>query len=357
MPATTEAPTPSTSRLSGPTKAAILAAALGPQKAAAAVASAGLKQTEIERLAGEIAGLDDIEAATRQAVVQEFITAVTNGANARDSWHVAQEFLGQVLGPDRAPEAVKRMRPRRNGKPFAFLSEISAAQLAELLRYEQPQVVAIVLRHAPKKRAGEVLSMLPDELRVESVMRLVKANEPSHETLMRIDAVLRKRLSRFAEGPQQAVEEEKPAEDGARLLVEILNHAKIDVERAVLKSLTDRAPELGEQVRASMFIFEDIPNLEARALQTALREIDTGDLARALKGAGEEIKTAVFENVSTNAAEMLKEELETIGRVRRSDVHEAQQKVVMAVRAMIDEGKIDMRRDSASPDAEEEMVE
>ncbi len=327
--------------LTGARKAAVLAAMLGPRKAAEVLARSGLQPAQVEVIAAELCALGDLDEQTRKAVWREFGLRASPGAGAGGPV-VAEEILRRVLGPEQASEALARLRPRRARRPFASLAALGARQLAHLLRAERPCAIAIVLRHLPRRAAGALLSSLPAEVRTEVVLALVKGADPLPDALADMDALLRRRAAQWgADGERDA---DSTTAAGPRTLVEILNQTDLAVENAVLAALAERDPQVGERVRESMFIFDDLPGLEPRALQLALREVEGSDLAVALKAASEEVKQAVFDNLSENAAAALKEELELLGPVRRRDVLAAQEKVVMAVRALAAEGKILIRK-------------
>ncbi len=341
--------------LTGLRKAAVLAVMLGPEKAAEAISHSKLGQPEIERLAGEVARLEGVDEATQQAVAEEFRQLAAAGESQPQGVAAAEELLRRALGPEKAAEVMPWVRPRRSGRPFASLAQLEPRRLLDALREEQPLATAVVLRHLPRRVAGEVLSGLPEEVRMDVVMHVAKGGEPFGEGLRQMESALGRKAAALGAGGTGEEETEEAATAGPRALVEILNQADLSVENAVLEALVERDPELGEQVRESMFVFADLPRLDTRAVQMAVREVEASDLALALKGASEEIKNLVFENLSENAAAGLKEDLESLGRVRRRDVYSAQEKVVVAVRTLADEGKINIRQETE--EEEEEMVE
>ena len=338
--------------LSGLRKAAVLAVVLGPEKAAEAIAHCELEEPEVERLAAEVARIKGVDEGLRRTVVQEF-AKLSAGGEAVEGLDAAHDLLRHALGSKKADQVMSRLSQKRSARPFASLAHLEAAQLLEVLREEQPQVLAVVLGRLPRKKAGQVLSGLPEEARIEVVMRLAKGGEPFAEALRKTEEVLRDKASAPGTDRQLDEEKEEATTSGPRAVVETLNHADLSVETAVLEALAERDPELGEQVRESMFIFEDLPRLDPRTLQMVLRQVEASDLSLAMKGASDEIKKAVFENLSENAAGGLKEDLESLGPTRRRDVHEAQQKVVMRVRELADEGKISIRQEE---EEEEEMI-
>jgi len=338
--------------LSGLRKAAVLAVVLGPEKAAEAIARCELEEPEVERLAAEVARMKGVDEGLRRSVVQEF-AKLSAGGEAVEGLEAAHDLLRHTLGSKKADQVMSRVRQKRSARPFSSLAHLDATQLLEVLRDEGPQVLAVVLGHLPRKKAGQVLSGLPEEARIEVVMRLAKGGEPFAEALRKTEEVLASKAS--ALGTDQRLDEEMKGAttSGPRALVETLNYADLSVETAVLEALAERDPELGEQVRESMFIFEDLPRLDPRTLQMVLREVEASDLSLAMKGASDEIKKVVFENLSENAAGGLKEDLESLGPTPRRDVYEAQQKVVMRVRELADEGKISIRQEEKE---EEDLI-
>ena len=338
--------------LSGLRKAAVLAVVLGPEKAAEAIARCELEEPEVERLAAEVARMKGVDEGLRRSVVQEF-AKLSAGGEAVEGLEAAHDLLRHALGSKKADQVMSRVRQKRSARPFSSLAHLDAAHLLEVLRDERPQVLAVVLGHLPRKKAGQVLSGLPEEARIEVVMRLAKGGEPFAEALRKTEEVLASKAS--ALGTDQRLDEEMKGAttSGPRALVETLNYADLSVETAVLEALAERDPELGEQVRESMFIFEDLPRLDPRTLQMLLRQVEASDLSLAMKGASDEIKKVVFENLSENAAGGLKEDLESLGPTRRRDVYEAQQKVVMRVRELADEGTISIRQEE---EEEEDLI-
>ena len=344
--------------LSGLRKAAVLAVVLGPEKAAEAIARCELEEPEVERLAAEVARMRGVDEGLRRSVVQEFAKLSAGGGagtpvGAAAGLEAAHDLLRHTLGSKKADQVMSRVRQKRSARPFSSLAHLDAAHLLEVLRDERPQVLAVVLGHLPRKKAGQVLSGLPEEARIEVVMRLAKGGEPFAEALRKTEEVLASKASALGTDQRLDEEMEGATTSGPRALVETLNYADLSVETAVLEALVERDPELGEQVRESMFIFEDLPRLDPRTLQMVLRQLEASDLSLAMKGASDEIKKVVFENLSENAAAGLKEDLESLGPTRRRDVYEAQQKVVMRVREMADEGKISIRQEE---EEEEDLI-
>jgi flagellar motor switch protein FliG len=314
---------------------------LGAKKAAELISRSGIPPADIERLAAEIAAVGEIGPDIRRAVVGEFARSLESRDGVLSGLAMAREMIASLLAPERAADVLSRLESRGSETPFLSLSALGSKQLTALLSDEQPQVTAVALRYLPRAKAAEVLAGLPEDARIDVVMRFVKSDDPLPDAVRTLgDALWRKA---GAAGGWDEADAAKGAVTGARALVEVLNNADLVVENSVLEALAERDPELGEQVRQSMFVFEDLPRLDPRALQLVLRSAEMSDLTVALKGAAEEIRRVVFENLSENAAASLKEDLEAMGPVRRRDVLAAQQRIVTAVRALGEEGKISVR--------------
>jgi flagellar motor switch protein FliG len=334
-------------QLPGVRKAAVLMALLGTQKAADVLSRCSLPHGEIERLAFEMSRLNEIDAATQQAVVGEFTSLLTSTSAAVDGLRLAQDLLGQVVGPEIAAGIISELKVQPFARSLSSLSDLQPAQLSSALSSEQPQVIAVVLRCIPRKLAGKVLSGLPEAVRMDAVMHVIQGGEPAPDAIKQIETALSQEVGALT---SWSASDRQITAGGPRTLVEILNHTDLSVEDAVIKSLTERDPQLGEQVRESMFIFDDLPRLDPRTLQLLLREVEPTDLALALKGASEAVKEVVFQNLSENAAAGLKEDLESLGPARRRDVFAAQEKIVTAVRQQVSEGKINLRQESEPDD-------
>ncbi len=342
-----------TEELSGLRKAAVLTLMLGPEAAAQVVEKSGLEEAQVERLAAELARLEGVDEETRRSVGREFERTAAEGASS-GGVAAAEDLLRRALGAEKAAEIIPWVRPRRSARPFGSLAQVETSHLIRMLDGEQPLAIAVVLRHLPRRKAGEIVSGLDENKRIDVVMNLVKGKEPLREAVRQMESALGRKVAAWRTEAMAAGEDEAETTAGPRLLTEILNNADLSGENAVLEALAERDPELGEQVRQSMFIFDDLPRLDGGALQMALREVEPSDLAMALKGAPDAISTVIFANLSENAAAGLKEDLESLGPVRKRDVYAAQEKVVMAVRALADEGKINIRPEEEEQD---EMIE
>ncbi|HPP73933.1 MAG TPA: flagellar motor switch protein FliG [Armatimonadota bacterium] len=320
--------------LTGLEKASILLVALGTNIAAQVFKH--LTESEIERLSAQIIKLENVDRELMDAVIGEFEQLVTNSmAGAQGGKDFAAQVLEQVVGGEKASELLVKAGSPVYNRPFESLWGIDTSHLARMLSKEHPQVAALVLTYLPSEKAAAVLSEFTEELQTEVAHRICMTTEPDPEALAAIEEALQVKASAFTDKPAVTA--------GPKALVEILNSVTRPTERNVLETLANQDPNVAEEVRSMMFVFEDLPKLEDRTVQVVLREIDQEDLRLALKGADDVLKDLIFKNMSERAAEMLKEDLELITNVRAKDVEAAQQKIVYVVRRLLASGEAMLR--------------
>ncbi len=249
----------------------------------------------------------------------------------------AQRILQQALGPESATDVISRMTTMLQVQPFDAVKSVDPAQLLRLLRNEHPQTIALVLAHLPAERAAIILSGLDAPLQTQVAMRIVNLEHASPEVVREVESILQSRLATTGSQNLEPV-------GGVAALAEILNRADRSTERAVLDELAARNPEVAAAVKQRLFVFEDLVTLGRRDIQLVLREVDGKDLALALKGAPENVRAILFENMSERAADALREEMEFMGPVRLRDVEAAQQKIVGVVRSLEEAGEIVISR-------------
>jgi flagellar motor switch protein FliG len=320
----------------GPQKAAILIVTLGEE--ASAQVFKNLRDEEIEQLTLEIARLPRVEAEERKAVLTEFHEMMmAQEFITQGGIEYAREVLERALGSGKAADVINRLISSLEVKPFDFIRKAEPGQLLHFIQNEHPQTIALILSYLPPEKASEVLSQLPEEIQTDVTRRIAFMDRTSPEVLREIERVLEKKLSTF-------MGEEYAAIGGVDSVVNILNMSDRATEKAILEGLGENDPELVEEIRRKMFVFEDIVLLDDRSCQKVLREVDIPDLALALKGVEERIKEKVFSNLPKRTAAMLKDELEYLGPVRARDVEEAQQKVVNIIRQLEESGDIIVSR-------------
>jgi flagellar motor switch protein FliG len=312
----------------GKRKAAILLAALG--REAAAEIYKYLSENEVETLTMELANLgkidtDDIDDVYKEfheyGVAQRYIT--TGGVE------YARSILEDALGDARADEIVARLSTFLQVSPFDFVRRTDPQAITNFIINEHPQTIALVMAYLEPAQASVLIQALDPEKQAEVARRLALLDRTSPDVIREIERVMEKNLTH-----------EFSTAGVVTALVDILNKVDRATEKAILEALGDRDPELAEQIKNMMFVFEDIIHLDDRSVQQVLREVDTKELSLALKGVSEEVANKVFKNMSKRAASMLQEEMEFMGPVRLRDVESSQQRIVNIIRQLEDQGDI-----------------
>ena len=323
-------------KMSGKQKAAILLVSLGPELSASVFKH--LREEQIEDLTLEIAGLKRIQPETRDQVLEEFHDLII----AREYLEhggidYARELLEKALGASKAEDIINRLTASLQVRPFDFARKTDPGQLLNFIQNEHPQTIAVILAYLHPEQAGLILSSLSPELQVNVARRLAKLDRTTPEVLQEIETTLEKRLSAF-------VMDDYTAAGGVDAAVEVLNMVDRTTEKTIIDSLEEEEPELAEEIRKRMFVFEDIITLDDRSIQKVLREVDSKDLALALKTASEDVSSRIYKNMSKRAADMLKEDIEFMGPARLRDIEETQQKIVAIIRRLEDTGEIVIAR-------------
>ena len=327
----------STGAMTGLRRAAVLLLQL--DKTASTRVLSLLRETEVEELSSEIARLGAVDSAAADQVLAEFHDAVVHRSHAQEgSLEYAGELLRGSLGEERAAEIVDRLSASMTDVPFGFLNHADPRQLLSFVQNEHPQTIALVLAHLPAASGSQILSGLGPELQADVAHRIAVMDRTSPETIQLLETALERRLSSVLQPSELS------AAGGVQPLVDIINRADRTTEKAILEALESRNPELAEQVRRKMFMFEDIINLEDRAMQLVVREVEPAELATALKGVAEPVRDKVTRNLSERGRENLAEEIEMLGPVRLRMVEEAQAKIVDAIRRLETSGQIEIQR-------------
>jgi len=318
--------------MNGRQKAAVLLVSLGADASAAVFKH--LRQDEIDELTLEIAGIGHIAPDRKAAIVEEFYeTAVAQEYITEGGLEYARQVLEKALGNDRANEVMNRLSSSIQVSPFEFLRRTDASQIINVIANEHPQTVALILAYLPSDTAAQVVSALPEDLQAEVAMRIALMDRTAPEVIREIERVLERKLS-------SVINQDFTSAGGLRSLVDLLNQVDRTTERTILETLEEQNPELADEVRRMMFLFEDIIMLDDRNIQQVLRDVDAKELAMALKGTPDEVQDAIFRNMSERAAINIKEDLEFMGPVRVKDVEDAQQKVVAVIRRLEEAGTI-----------------
>ena len=302
-------------------KAAILFIAIGPEYSAKLFQH--MDDDEIEQLTLEIANQKQVSSALKAEVISEFYSmCMAQDYISSGGLQYAQNVLEKALGPDKALEIINRLTTSLQVRPFDFLRKTDPAQLLNFIQNEHPQTIALIMAYLEPDQAAIVLGSLPPEAQVEVTKRVAMMDRTSPDFIREVERVLERKLSSM-------VTQDFTTAGGIKAIVETL-----EVDN----------PELAEEIKKLMFVFEDIVQIDDRSLQLVLRQVETKDLSLALKATPQEVAEKVFKNMSTRAADMLREEIEFMGPVKIRDVEEAQQKVVGVIRVLEDKGEIVISR-------------
>ena len=330
------APSAAAAAMRGRRKAAVLLVTLGPKKAAEAFSH--LSEAEIEELSLEMAKTGEIPTEQVEAVLQEVAeNSLAFSSIAEGGVAYAREVLERALGSEKAAEITGRLSAVIEMRPFEFLHRTPPEQIDAFLRNEAPQTKALVISSLHTTLAAEVLALLEEGEQADVSLRIARMSETSPAVIREVETVMRQKLS-------NVLSEEYATSGGVKSLADILNHADRPTERNVLDTLADSDEELAEEIRALLFVFEDIVKLDDRAIQTVLKDVDDADLALALRGVAGEVREKVLDNMSERRAEMLVEEIEYQPPQRKSVVEEAQGRIVGQIRKLEDAGEITMSR-------------
>ena len=322
--------------LTGKQKAAIFLVSLGSEISAEIFKH--LREDEIETLTFEIARLESVEADFKDAVLEEF-QELMQAQNFITSGGIdyARELLEKSLGSQKAIDIINRLTSSLQVRPFDFIRRTDPAHLLNFIQQEHPQTVALILAYLEPNKASYILQNIPEELQSEVARRIATMDRTSPDVLREVERVLEKKLSSLSS-------EDYTAAGGVESIVEILNLVDRSSEKTIIESLEEEDPDLAEEIKKRMFVFEDIVMLDDRAIQKVMREVDTQELAKALKAVDTEVQDKIFRNMSKRAAAMLKEDMEFMGPVRLKDVEESQQKIVSTIRRLEDSGEIVIAR-------------
>jgi flagellar motor switch protein FliG len=323
--------------LTGPQKAAILLLQVGKEHSAKVLRS--MREAEVAELMAEIARLRSVDTALVDDVLQEFgAIAGTKIAITSGGLELARSMLEEAMGEDKAGELVERITAGMVDLPFEFLRKADPRQVLSFLQDEHPQTITLVLAHMPADLAAMVLSGLNEDLQREVSHRLAVMDRTSPDVIEQVERVLERKLSSVL------APTEMTAVGGVQSLVDIINRSDRATERLILEGLERSDPDLADEVRQRMFVFEDITTLDDKAIQLILRQVDSKDLAVALKGVKAEVRTKIMRNLSERAAQNLGEEIDLLGPVRIKTVEEAQGGIVRVIRALEESGQLVLSR-------------
>lgn len=327
---------PAENELSGVQKAAILLIALGPEKSAKIFKH--LKDEEIEELTLEIANTRSVTPQIKEEVIGEFYQiCLAQQYIAEGGIGYAKELLEQSFGAEKASDVISRLTASLQVKPFEFVRKTDASQLLNFIQDEHPQTIALILSYLNPTQAAQIIGALPPDRQADVAKRIAMMDRTSPDVIKEVERVLESKISSL-------VNQDYTIIGGVDSVVEILNTVDRGTEKHIMETLEVDEPELADEIRKKMFVFEDILLLDDRAIQRVLRDVDNSDLSMALKGANEQVQAAIFKNMSSRLASMIKEDMEFMGPVRMKDVEEAQQKIVNIIRKLEDSAEIVISR-------------
>ncbi|HZK54571.1 MAG TPA: flagellar motor switch protein FliG [Desulfosporosinus sp.] len=322
--------------LTGIQKSAILMIALGAERSAEVIKHLG--NVEIEQLTLEMANVRKVSPDQRENVVEEFHQmCVASDFISQGGIEYAREVLEKALGESRAFEIISRLSTSLKMRPFDLVRRTDPKQLFSFIQGENAQTIALIMTHLPVDKAAILLSSLSPDRRADVAKRVATMGRTSPEVLKEIEKVLERKISSLAPI-------DYTTSGGIQSIVDVLNRTDPGTVKVVMDALEMEDPDLAEQIKRQMFVFEDIVILDDRGIQLVLREVETKDLGLALKGSNPEVAQKIQANMSTRSAQMLKDDMEFMGPVRLRDVEEAQQRIVKVIRKLEESGTIVISR-------------
>lgn len=323
-------------KLTGKQKAAILMISLGLDVSASVYKH--LSEEEIERLTLEISGVRSVDHQRKDEIIEEFHNiAIAQDYISQGGLNYARQVLEKALGEDKAVSILNRLTSSLQVKPFDFARKAEPEQILNFIQQEHPQTMALILSYLDPVQAGQILSELNPDVQAEVARRIAVMDRTSPEIINEVERVLEQKLS-------SSFTQDYTQTGGIEAVVEVLNGVDRGTEKTILDSLEIRDPELADEIKKRMFVFEDIVTLDNRAIQRVIRDVENDDLLLSLKVASEEVKEIVFSNMSQRMVETFKEEMEIMGPVRLRDVEEAQSRIVGVVRKLEEAGEIVIAR-------------
>jgi len=320
----------------GKQKAAIFMLAVGPEVSAEVMKR--LSESEVDTITYEIARLEKISSEDKEAVLQEFQELMmAQEFITRGGLDSARSILEKALGSQKAIDILNRLTSSLQVRPFDFVRRQDPSHLLNFIQNEHPQTMALILSYLDSNKAALILASLPHQIQADVARRIAKMDRTSPEVLREVERVLERKLSTLSN-------EDYTSAGGVDAIVEVLNNVDRGTEKSIIEALEEEDPELAEEIKKKMFVFEDIVLLDDKAIQKTLRELDQQDLAKALKAVDTEVQDKIYRNMSKRAAALLREDMEFMGPIRLKDVEEAQQKIVNIIRKLEEEGEIIVAR-------------
>ena len=320
-------------------KAAVLLMSLPPEQAAGLLGK--LDPRQMEAVSIEIAKLSGVSGEEQNAVIVEFADVdaknLIGGSGGLDA---AKNLIEKALGKN-ATGTIDTVRQSIEALPFSFLQSVDSQNLMTFIIDEHPQTIALILSHLPPSYGAEIIAGLPSDRQLAVIRRIAIMGQTNPEIIQEVERGLESRMS-------SVMSQQFEKAGGVSTVAEILNVTDRATERSLLENLAQEDPDLVEEIRRLMFVFEDINKFSGKDVQTVLKNVETSQWAMALKGASEELKQKVMSNMSQRAGDMLREEMEYLGPVRLSTVEQVQQQIVDIVRRLEDAGEISLQSNEES---------
>ena len=322
--------------MTGLQKASILLISLGPEKSSQIFRH--LKEEEIEQLTLEIANIKSVSPEAKEDVLNEFYEICLGQQYiAEGGISYAKELLEKALGKEQAMNIMNKLTASLQVRPFEFVRKTDPNQILNFIHDEHPQTIALILAYLPSAQSASIISELAPEKQAEVTKRIALMDRTSPDVIHEVEKVLERKFAAL-------INQEYTIAGGVDSTVSILNAVDRGTEKNIMENLELDNPELAEEIRRKMFVFEDILSLDDKSIQRVLREIENNELALALKNSNAEVQAVIFNNMSQRLSAMIKEDMEYLGPVRLKDVEEAQQKIVNVIRRLEDTGEIIISR-------------
>ncbi|PZQ64585.1 MAG: flagellar motor switch protein FliG [Phenylobacterium zucineum] len=329
------------SRLNGAEKCAVVLLALGEEHAHVWQA---LDEEEIKEISQAMASLGNVAASVVEDLLVEFVSGATGTGAIMGSFEQTQKLLASIMPPEKVDQLMEEIRGPAGRTMWDKLGNVNEAVLANYLKNEYPQTVAVVLSKIKPEHAARVLASLPEDFALECVMRMLRMEPVQREILDKIEQTLRNEfMSNLARTSKR---------DSHEMMADIFNSFDRQTETRFITALEERNREAAERIRALMFVFEDLSKLDPGGVQTLLRGVEKDQLALGLKGASDALREMFFSNMSERAAKIMREDMETMGPVRLRDVDQAQMNIVQVAKDLANKGEIML----ASSGGEDELI-
>lgn len=317
--------------VSGPQKAAIFLMMMGEDYTSEIFK--GMSADEIGRLVAQMSEVKYVAQEDLVKIMEEYIEHVEGVGEFMIEYESFLKKVESSLGKDKAKAVYRELEKNKKNTPFSYLESIDGNIVVNIISGEHPQTIALILSYLKPDRAARILAGLPEQVRTEVAMRIVRMEQVPMEVVQEVDHMLQREVRGLGDSGSRDF-------DGTTILANILNEVDRSSEEQIMTGIEEEDEQMAEQIRQLMFVFEDLVKVDDRGFREILKHVDRQELAVALRTASEEIKEKIFTNMSERAGEMLREDMEVLGPVRVSEVEETQQKIIKVARQLESEGKI-----------------